>query len=228
MRSPATLGNPLDSRLSTTLDAFVAARPPGADEDVHMIPAIVDHVVDRCTRPGDLVVDPFAGFGTTLDRAVRTGRRAAGIELMPERVEYMRRQIPDAEILAGDARNLTTLLAQYRQQVSLILASPPYMTITHHDEDPLTAYEVGGGDYRRYLQELSSVAQQCSELLASGGFLVWNVADILHEGDHTPLIDDCTRALTAHLTAVVTVDIDWDTLPHDLTRDALLVFRRSD
>ena len=39
------------------------------------------------TDPGDLVVDPFAGSGTTSRVALRLGRRAVGIEILAERVE---------------------------------------------------------------------------------------------------------------------------------------------
>lgn len=215
--------SPLVTRLFATHDQFVATRPPGADEDVHMIPAIVDHVISTLSAPGDLVLDPFAGFGTTLARAVASGRRAAGVELLPERVAHIHRAVPSASTLEGDARSLSLLIDA---PVHLILSSPPYMTITHHEADPLTAYEHDGGDYARYLRELGLVAAQCAELLVPGGHLVWNVADILHEGDHTPLIDDCARVLSSHLEQVGVVEISWDRLPHDLTRDALLVFRR--
>ncbi|MDO5668595.1 MAG: DNA methyltransferase [Corynebacterium sp.] len=213
----------LVTRLEATHDQFIATRPPGADEDVHMLPAIVDHVISSFSSAGDVVLDPFAGFGTTLSRAVELGRCAVGVELLSERVAHIRRQVPAASIAEGDARSLSLLIDA---PAHLILSSPPYMTATHHDADPLTAYEYGGGDYARYLCELGSVARQCTELLVPGGHLVWNVADILHEGHHTPLIDDCARVLTAHLTQVGVVDIEWDRLPHDLTRDALLVFRR--
>lgn len=214
----------LDGRLTATHAAFVDSRPPGADEDVHMIPAIVDDVISRCTHPGDVVFDPFAGFGTTLERAIRLGRRAAGIELLPERVEHIRRHTPSALVVRGDTREL---LPDLDVTVDLILSSPPYMTATHHDADPLTAYTEDGGDYARYLGELGIVAKECARLLAPGGHLVWNVGDILHEGDHTPLIDDCARVLDEHLERMGVVEIEWDELPHDLTRDALLVFRRA-
>ncbi|MDO5513134.1 TRM11 family methyltransferase [Corynebacterium sp.] len=210
-------------RLTASHDTFLRTRPPGADEDVHMVPAIVDHIIERFSSPGDLVLDPFAGYGTTLDRALQLGRRAAGIELLPDRVAHIRRLVPDAQIIEGDAREL---LPTWRGDIDLVLSSPPYMTITHHDADPLTAYENDGGDYRRYLRELGEVARHCALLLSPGGHLVWNVADIFHEGDHTPLIDDCASLLDAHLEQVGIVEIEWDRLPHDLTRDALLVFRR--
>ena len=43
------------------------------------------------TDPGDLVVDPFAGSGTTSRVALRLGRRAVGIEILAERVEPVTR-----------------------------------------------------------------------------------------------------------------------------------------
>lgn len=221
----------LDARLAATLEAFVAARPPGAEEDVHMLPSIVDHVIERCTRPGDVVLDPFAGFGTTLSRAVAQGREAWGIELLPERVAYVHAHVPGAHVIEGDARDLLGVLSEGlcrmpEAAVDLVLASPPYMTALNHEADPLTAYEEGDGDYARYLRELGRVAAQCRTVLKPGGFVVWNVADIHHRGHTTPLIEDCARVLTAHLDPAGVVPIDWDVLPHDLIADALLVFRR--
>jgi site-specific DNA-methyltransferase (adenine-specific) len=42
--------------------------------------ALLEHLVGTLSRPGDTVVDPFAGTGTTLAAAVNLGRRAVGIE----------------------------------------------------------------------------------------------------------------------------------------------------
>lgn len=192
-----------------------------------MLTSVVDHVIERCTRPGQVVLDPFAGFGTTLASAVRLGRRAVGVELLPERVDHILRQVPAAHVLEGDARELRRLLPEIPDGgVGLVLTSPPYMTATHHDADPLTAYEEAGGSYPRYLSELGLVAAQCAELVAPGGYVVWNVADIHHMGATTRLIDDCARVLSVHLAPVGVTSIEWDRRPHDLTADALLVFRR--
>lgn len=223
--------SPLDPELFASHTAFIAERPLGADEDVHMLPAIVDHIIERCTTPGDVVLDPFAGFGTTLDRAVALGRQAVGMELLPDRVAYLTGRVPSARILQGDARQLLKTLGDAAPEwsgsnIDLILTSPPYMTAEHHPSDPLTGYEDNDGDYARYLRELGLVAAQCARLIAPGGYVVWNVADIHYRGKTTQLIADCARALAEHLSLVGITEIRWDRYPHDLIADALLVFHR--
>lgn len=58
--------------------------PPGGSGPAHLAP-FPDELARRCilpsTLPGDLVVDPFAGSGTTLRVAKSLGRRAAGTDL---------------------------------------------------------------------------------------------------------------------------------------------------
>ena len=51
-----------------------------------------DHILSR-TNPGDLVIDPMAGSGTTLRAAADLGRRAIGIEINPEYCELIRRRM---------------------------------------------------------------------------------------------------------------------------------------
>lgn len=238
MNDVTTRSTPLGTRstlikhsLTATHDAFLAERPPGADEDVHMLASLADHVLEAFSAPGDLVFDPFAGFGTTLDRAIALGRQAFGIELLPERVEQLRDRIPSARVIEGDARELLRIVRGEAESagdtaIDLVLTSPPYMTENHHEADPLTAYELDGGEYGRFLSELSLVAAQCAQVVKPGGYVVWNAADIHYRGHTTRLIHDWTRVLGVHLTHVDTIEIHWDQYPHDLIADALLVFQR--
>jgi site-specific DNA-methyltransferase (cytosine-N4-specific) len=57
-------------------------------------------LVRRCvvssSRPGDLILDPFAGSGTTGRVAIATGRRAVLIELNQAYIEYARGRIDEA------------------------------------------------------------------------------------------------------------------------------------
>lgn len=48
------------------------------------------------TKPGDLVLDPFTGSGTTGVAAVKDGRRFIGSEINPDYVEIARRRIARA------------------------------------------------------------------------------------------------------------------------------------
>jgi 16S rRNA G966 N2-methylase RsmD len=44
---------------------------------------VVRALIERYTRPGDLVIDPFCGSGVTLIEAARLGRRSVGIDVNP-------------------------------------------------------------------------------------------------------------------------------------------------
>jgi site-specific DNA-methyltransferase (adenine-specific) len=48
---------------------------------------LLERIVLASTQPGDLVLDPFSGSGTTGIAAARHGRRYIGIELNPEYLE---------------------------------------------------------------------------------------------------------------------------------------------
>ena len=50
------------------------------------------------SNPGDVVLDPFAGSGTTLVKAIELGRQALGIEIKPEYVEIMKERLDWAEV----------------------------------------------------------------------------------------------------------------------------------
>jgi adenine-specific DNA-methyltransferase len=43
--------------------------------------ALLHHMIDVSSRPGDLILDPFAGSGSTLLAARDAGRRAVGVEM---------------------------------------------------------------------------------------------------------------------------------------------------
>ncbi|NSW57588.1 MAG: site-specific DNA-methyltransferase [Armatimonadetes bacterium] len=61
--------------------------------------ALVERLVLSLTRPGDLVVDPYLGAGTSAVAAVMRGRRAAGADTVAEYLEIARQRI--AEAIAG-------------------------------------------------------------------------------------------------------------------------------
>jgi site-specific DNA-methyltransferase (adenine-specific) len=55
--------------------------------------ALLERLVSACTLPGDLVVDPYVGSGTTLAVCARTGRRGIGIDIGRRALLLTRRRL---------------------------------------------------------------------------------------------------------------------------------------
>ncbi|MBN9098204.1 MAG: site-specific DNA-methyltransferase [Pseudonocardia sp.] len=119
--------------------------PGSTAHPAKMLPAIAGHAIARYTDPGDLVLDPMCGIGTTLVEAVDQGRRAVGVEYEPHWVDIAHANLTlarergidptvldDSVVLHGDARQLATLLpTHYCGDVALVVTSPPYGPSTH-------------------------------------------------------------------------------------------------
>lgn len=56
-------------------------------------PALMERILTMASKPGDIVLDPFAGCGTTLTVAQKLRRRWIGIDISPTACEVMRRQL---------------------------------------------------------------------------------------------------------------------------------------
>lgn len=115
--------------------------PASAAHPAKMLPAIAAHAVATYTTPGQLVLDPMCGIGTTLVEAVHLGRNALGVELEPRwaaiacgNLNHARAQGASghARVKTGDARRTHTLIGsdQYGR-VQLLLTSPPYGASLH-------------------------------------------------------------------------------------------------
>ncbi len=118
-----------------------------------MLPALARRAIETYSDPGDLVVDPMCGIGTTLVEAADLGRRAIGVELEQrwamlalanlDHVHGSGKARSRAKVIQGDARQLPRLLSTRGRRllnghrdgklariasgaVDLILTSPPY------------------------------------------------------------------------------------------------------
>ncbi|MCP2343712.1 TRM11 family SAM-dependent methyltransferase [Actinomadura rupiterrae] len=114
--------------------------PEAMKHPARMLPAIASQVITAYTRPGDLVIDPMCGIGTTLVEAIHLGRNAAGVEYEEAFAHLSARNIAhacaqgatgDATVACGDSRNITTILNDRVGKGALVLTSPPYGASTH-------------------------------------------------------------------------------------------------
>jgi DNA modification methylase len=86
----------------------------GEQDERHICPLQLD-VIERCitlySNPGDLVLDPFNGIGSTGYQAVKMGRRYLGIELKPEYARQAARFLQQAEGSAVSLFNMEEVAA---------------------------------------------------------------------------------------------------------------------
>ena len=76
------------------------SRVQKGDDEKHICPLQLD-TIERCLKlksnPGELILDPFAGLGSTGYQALRFGRRFVGCELKPSYWELAVRNLREAE-----------------------------------------------------------------------------------------------------------------------------------
>lgn len=126
----------------------------------------------RWTRPGDTVVDPMCGGGTTLDVSEDLGRTGIGFDLAPSR--------PD--IRQADARHLP--LSDNTADFAFI--DPPYSTHIDYSNDPrcIGKLDAGGPERgRAYFRAMEQVIDECARILRPGGRLALYVSDSWRKGE---------------------------------------------
>ncbi|XBP91996.1 DNA methyltransferase [Micromonospora sp. CCTCC AA 2012012] len=106
-----------------------------------MLPAIAAHAVTAYTQPGDLVLDPMCGIGTTLVEAIHAGRDAIGVEYESRWSDIADANITHAHtqgatgragVIRGDATSILSLVpGALAGQVALVVTSPPYGPTVH-------------------------------------------------------------------------------------------------
>lgn len=73
---------------------------------------LLERIIELTTNPGDIVLDPFCGSGTTLVAALLLGRGAIGVDRSPEAVELTRKRL--AAPVRSESRLLTCGRESYR------------------------------------------------------------------------------------------------------------------
>lgn len=110
-------------------DADLAAHPT-----VKPVGLVADAIRD-CSKRGDVILDPFAGSGTILLAAERTGRKAAAIELDPHYVDTAINRWQEATgaqaTLASTGQTFTQVAADRASSVHRVLEERDQITHQH-------------------------------------------------------------------------------------------------
>lgn len=147
--------------------------PKGDNKYPGVTPAlIIYNMVWRYTDPGDLVVDPMAGSGTTLDVCREEKRRCICYDIAPTR--------PD--VIQNDARNIPL----EDDSVDMVFIDSPYGDNIRYNEHPDCIGKISAEDERFY-DELEKVMKECHRILKPGKVLGWLIGDQWVKKRFTPV-----------------------------------------
>ncbi len=127
---------------------------------------IIWQLLTRYTREKDLVIDPMAGSGTTLDVARDLGRRALGYDLAPARDDIFR----------VDARKLPL----EDGKADFVFIDPPYSTHIKYSDDPrcIGQLDAGGEDGgKAYYDAMRRVIAEAHRVLKNRRYMALYVCD---------------------------------------------------
>jgi modification methylase len=191
--------------------------PGSTAHPAKMLPAIARQAIAAYSHPGDLVLDPMCGIGTSLVEAIHLGRTAIGVELEARWANLASANIAHAgghgaagtaTVITGDARQLTTLVdPDLAGQVALVLTSPPYGRSLHgqvsarpgrgvakfddaYSTDPAN---LGRVNQPTLLDALEEILAGCQQLLRPGGLLVLTARPYRHHDQLTDLPGQLTQ-----------------------------------
>jgi DNA modification methylase len=125
---------------------------------------IIWNLLQRYTKEKDLVIDPCAGSGTTLDVARDLNRKALGYDVHPSRKDIFR----------VDARKLPPELTN---KVDFVFIDPPYSTHLDYGDDPrdIGKLDVAAGD--QYYLAMDQVFAEIHRVLKPGKHMALYVSD---------------------------------------------------
>ena len=128
---------------------------------------LIWNLLQRYTKPKDLVVDPMAGSGTTLDVARELGRRALGYDLNVTRKDVFR----------ADARKLPLEDAK----ADFAFVDPPYSTHVHYSDDPrcIGKLDAAGPEY---YAAMAQVIAEIHRILRPDRYMALYACDSFRKG----------------------------------------------
>lgn len=123
---------------------------------------VIWNLLERYTKPGDLVVDPMCGSGTTLDVARDLDRRALGYDVAPSR--------PD--IFRVDARKLPL----ESEKADFVFVDPPYSTHVDYSDSPQCIGKLDALD-ETYYDAMTLAIREMDRVLKPGRYMALYVSD---------------------------------------------------
>lgn len=155
-------------------------------------PYIPRNLLLRYSKEGNLILDQFAGGGTTLVEAKLLNRNIIGVDVNEKALERCREKVNfkhegangKVKLQKSDARNLNFIP---NEKIDLICTHPPYADIIHYSEGQNIPEDLSNLKKKDFLQEMRKVASECYRVLKPGKFCAVLIGDMRNKGCVQPL-----------------------------------------
>ena len=182
----------------------------GHSYDYHgnCVPQIITQLLARYTKPQDVLLDLFAGSGTSLIEAANQDRRALGVELQASMTKTVNAKLktqgksPQARVIQGDSSDSTHISPKIQKalhqhfaatQAQFLFLHPPYADIIRFSDDPSCLSNAANVD--GFIERFESVARVGFDFLEAGRFAAVVIGDKYENGELIPLGFLCLAAM---------------------------------
>ena len=156
-------------------------------------PYIPRNLIEKYTRPGELVCDPMVGSGTTLVECRLLDRRGIGVDVNPDaamvamnRLDFQYNQsLNDSEIrvFVGDARKLDRI---GDETVDMVATHPPYAGIVSYSNSQVEG-DLSSLSLSDFIPEIGLVASECFRILKPQKYCAILIGDTRKHRHYIPI-----------------------------------------
>jgi len=189
---------------------------------------LASRLINCFSWTGDTVLDPFAGTGSTLLAAQKSGRESVGVELSEAFIKIYHNRLSQLDLFHSNGSCKPQLhhgscldLDEYVEDnsVQLTVTSPPYWDILNQkrsaDNKEIRTYSDSNNDlgniksYEEFLDALKGVFAKVYQATKTGGFCCVNVMDLRKKSKFYPYHIDVVNFM-AELNFELDDIIIWD------------------
>lgn len=158
-------------------------------------PYVVRNVLELYSQPGDVVLDPMVGGGTTPVECLLTGRNSISSDINPGALSitrdrlnlpaHMTERLPKTthKTFIGDVRNLNLI---EDESIDLIATHPPYANIIRYT--PAVDGDLSQiNDYSLFFCEFSKAIKELYRVLKPGSYCAILIGDTHNRSHYVPI-----------------------------------------